>query len=45
MNQFNLEEKKLLQEYLSYDTMKSDVLESIVKDMKKEKLCRSIHIR
>jgi integrase len=38
MKQFNLEEKKLLQEYLSYDTMKSDVLESIVKDMKKEKV-------
>jgi hypothetical protein len=38
MKQINLEEKKLLQEYLSCDTMKSDVLESIVKDMKKEKV-------
>lgn len=38
MKQINLEEKKLLQEYFSWGTMKSDELESIVKEMKKEKV-------
>ncbi len=38
MKQINLEEKKLLQEYFTCGTMKSDELESIVKAMKKENL-------
>jgi integrase len=38
MKQINLEEKKLLQEYFNCGTMKSDELESIVKEMKKEKV-------
>jgi hypothetical protein len=38
MNQINFEEKKLLQEYISCGTANSDVLESIVKDMKKDKV-------
>lgn len=38
MKQINLEEKKLLQEYFTCGTMKSDELESIVKEMKKEKV-------
>lgn len=38
MKQINLEDKKLLQEYFNCGTMKSDELESIVKEMKKEKV-------
>lgn len=38
MKQINPEEKKLLQEYFTCGTMKSDELESIVKEMKKEKV-------
>jgi hypothetical protein len=38
MNQINAEEKKLLQEYFTCGTMNSDVLENIVKDMKKDKV-------
>ncbi len=38
MKQIGTDEKKLLQEYFTCGTMKSDVLESIVNDMKKEKV-------
>jgi hypothetical protein len=38
MKQIGSEEKKLLQEYFTCGTMNSDVLESIVNDMKKEKV-------
>lgn len=38
MKQIGNEEKKLLQEYFTCGTMNSDVLESIVNDMKKEKV-------
>ncbi|WMJ87386.1 tyrosine-type recombinase/integrase [Anaerocolumna sp. MB42-C2] len=38
MKQINLEEKNLLKEYFTCGTMKSDELESIVKEMKKEKV-------
>jgi hypothetical protein len=36
MKQINLEGKKLLQEYFTCGSMKSDELESIAKEMKKE---------
>ncbi len=41
MKQINLEEKKLLQEYFTCGTMMSDELESIVKEMKKEKVLQN----
>ncbi len=45
MKQIGTDEKKLLQEYFTCGTMKTDVLESIVNDMKKIKYCKSIHTR
>ena len=38
MKQIGTDEKKLLQEYFTCGTMKTDVLESIVNDMKKDKV-------
>ena len=38
MKEIDFEEKKLLQEYFTCGTMNSDVLGSIVKDMKKNKV-------
>ena len=38
MKTIGIEEKKLLQEYFTSSTMNSDVLGSIVNDMKKDKV-------